>query len=58
MSKFPVALDYSHSQTVQSLSRSGLVDLGQQHVKDHPNNLMAQVIMFWSLYLGLDTLIY
>lgn len=49
MSKFPVALDYSHSQTVQSVSRRGLADLGQQHVKDHPNNLIAQVITFWSL---------
>lgn len=58
MSKFPVTLDYACSRTVQSVSGRGSIDSGQQHVKDCPNNLIAYVIMFWSLGLGPDTLIY
>ena len=34
MSKFPVALDYAHSQTLLSVSGRGLVDPGQRHMRD------------------------
>lgn len=41
MSKFLVTLDYACSQTVLNVSGKGLVDPGQQHVKDCPSNLIA-----------------